>query len=121
MRKGVVAAINGRKVDLRRQKAVREAASRHAQVLKDTELLIAAWNENQVKRMPMLFSPMIGAAIAARYWFLWVRCPGCGLTSSIDLRTLVRNRDAVVSSFIPALSCRSCRPNASPLAELVRL
>jgi hypothetical protein len=24
----------------------------------------------------MLFSPTIGAAIAARYWYLWVRCPG---------------------------------------------
>ena len=26
--------------------------------------------------MPMLFSPTIGAAIKAGYWFLWVRCPG---------------------------------------------
>jgi hypothetical protein len=121
VRKGVEAAINGRKVDLRRQKVEREAASRRAHVLKEIELLIAAWNENQTKRMPMLFSPMIGAAIAARYWFLWVRCPGCGLTSSVDLRTLARHRDAVVSSFIPALSCRSCRPNARPLAALVRL
>jgi hypothetical protein len=28
--------------------------------------------------------------------------------------------DAAVTSLIPALSCRSCRPNA-PFAELVRL
>ena len=41
------------------------------------ERLIAAWNERQTKRMPMLFSPTIGAAIAAGYWFLWVRCPAC--------------------------------------------
>jgi len=34
--------------------------------------------------------------------------------------TLDRHRDAAVSSLIPALSCRSCRPNA-PFAELVRL
>jgi hypothetical protein len=27
----------------------------------DAERLIAAWNERQVKRMPMLFSPTIGA------------------------------------------------------------
>jgi hypothetical protein len=25
--------------------------------------------------MSMLFSPTIGAAVTARYWFLWVRCP----------------------------------------------
>jgi hypothetical protein len=40
--------------------------------------------------------------------------------NAIDLRTLDRHRDAAVSSLIPALSCRSCRPNA-PFAELVRL
>jgi len=36
------------------------------------------------------------------------------------LRTLDRHYDAAVTSLIPALSCRSCRPNAS-FAELVRL
>jgi hypothetical protein len=38
--------------------------------------------------MPMLFSPTIGAAITAGYWFLWVRCPACRTTNAIDLRTL---------------------------------
>jgi hypothetical protein len=69
--------------------------------------------------MPMLFSPTIGAAIAARHWFLWVRCPACRSTSSIDLRKLDRHPEAAVSSLIPALSCRSCLPNA-PFAEFVR-
>jgi hypothetical protein len=32
--------------------------------------LITAWNERQAQRMPMLFSPTIGAAVAARFWFL---------------------------------------------------
>jgi hypothetical protein len=80
------------------------------------ERLIAAWNERQTKRMPMLFSPTIGAAITAGYWFLWVRCPACRTTNAIDLRTLDRHQDAAVTSLIPALSCRSCRPNA-PFAE----
>jgi hypothetical protein len=40
------------------------------------------------------------------------------ITNAIDLRTLDRHRDAAVTSLIPALSCRSCRPNA-PFAELV--
>jgi hypothetical protein len=70
--------------------------------------------------MPMLFSATIGAAVTARYWFLWVRCPACRTINAIDLRTLDRHRDAAVSSLIPALSCRSCRPNP-PFAELVRL
>ena len=63
--------------DQRRQAAEKEAAARRAtdaQVLEDAERLITACNERQDKRMPMLFSPTIGAAVAARYWFLWVRC-----------------------------------------------
>src|SRR4029077_5960631 len=91
-----------------------------AQVLEDAERLIGAWNERQAKRMPMLFSPTIGAAITARYWFLWVRCPACRTTNAIDLRALDRHHDAAVTGLIPALSCRSCRPNA-PFSELVRL
>ena len=115
---------NRRKMeDKRREAAAKEAASRRAtegQILEDAERPIAAWNERQEKRMPMLFSPTIGAAIAARYCFLWVRCPACRTINAIDLRTLDRHRDAAVTSLIPALSCRSCRPNA-PFAELVRL
>jgi hypothetical protein len=109
--------------DQRRQAAEKEAAARRAtdaQVLEDAERLIAAWNERQAKRMPMLFSPTIGAAVTAGYWFLWVHCPACRTANAIDLRTLDRHRDAAVASFIPALSCRSCRPNA-PFAELLRL
>jgi hypothetical protein len=67
---------NRRKMkDQRRTAAEKEAAKRRAteaQVLEDAERLIGAWNERQAKRMPMLFSPTIGAAITAGYWFLWV-------------------------------------------------
>ena len=56
--------------------------------MEDAEQLIAGWNERQAKRMPMLFSPTIGAAITARYWFLWVRCPACRTTQALDLRIL---------------------------------
>ena len=89
-------------------------------MLEDAERLIAAWNERQALRAPMIFSPTIGAAIRAGYWFLWVRCPACRTINAIDLRALDRHPDAAVTSLIPALSCRSCRPNA-PFAELVRL
>jgi hypothetical protein len=56
--------------------------------------------------MPLLFAPTIGAALAARYWFLWVRCPAC---QAVDLRVLDRRQDTAVT-----------RPNP-PYAELVRL
>jgi hypothetical protein len=97
---------NKRKMeDQRRQAAGKEAASRRAtdaQVFEDAERLIAAWNERQVKQMPMLFSPTIGAAITAGYWFLWVRCPACRTTNAIDLRTLDHYPDAAVTSLINA-------------------
>lgn len=115
---------NRRKMEDQRRDAAEKKAAAHratdAQVLEDAERLIAAWNERQARRMPMLFSPTIGAATTARYWFLWVRCPACRTIQAVDLRTLDRHRDAALTSLIPALSCRSCRPNA-PFAELVRL
>jgi hypothetical protein len=66
----------------------------------------------------MPFSPTIGAAITAGYLFLRARCPACRTTG--DLRTLDWRRGAAVTVLTPALSCRSCRPNA-PFAELVCL
>src|SRR5205823_5215635 len=94
---------NRRKMeDQRRQAAEKEAAARRAtdaQVFEEADRLIAAWNERQAERMPMLFSPTIGAAITAGYWFLWVRCPACRTTNAIELRTLDRRRDAAVSSL----------------------
>jgi hypothetical protein len=54
--------------DARRQEVEKEAAARRAtdrQILEDAEQLVAAWNKRQAQRMPMLFSPTIGAAITA--------------------------------------------------------
>jgi hypothetical protein len=77
---------NRRKMeDERRQAAEKATAARRAtdaQVLVDAERLVGAWNERQAKRMPMLFSPTIRAAITARYWFIWVRCPACRTTQA---------------------------------------
>ena len=70
---------NRRKMeDQRRRAAEKQAAERRAtdpQIIADAERLVAAWNERQEKRMPILFSPTIGAAITARHWYLWVCCP----------------------------------------------
>ena len=52
---------NRRKLeDQHREAAEKEAAARRAtdaQVLEDAERLIAAWNERQALRAPMIFSP----------------------------------------------------------------
>jgi hypothetical protein len=38
--------------------------------------------------MPMLFSPTIGAAIAAGYWFLRARCLARRTIGDVGVRTL---------------------------------
>jgi hypothetical protein len=65
--------------------AAKEAEARRAlgrQILEDAERLVEAWNARQAAHMPALFSPTIGAAIAARYWYLWIRCPACRMTGA---------------------------------------
>jgi malic enzyme len=54
--------------DQRAEAARKEAEARReldAQIFEDAERLVATWNERQAHRMPMLFSPTIGAAIRA--------------------------------------------------------
>jgi hypothetical protein len=94
---------NRRKMEDRRRQAVeKEAAARRAtekQILEDADHLIAVWNERQAKRMPMLFSPTIGAAIGAGYWFLLARCPACRTTGDVDLRSLDWHYGAAVTAL----------------------
>jgi|HubBroStandDraft_6_1064221.scaffolds.fasta_scaffold28405_2 hypothetical protein len=109
--------------DRRRKAAEKEAAARRAlgpQIIEDSVKLIESWDARQASHMPMLFSPTIEAACTAGYWFLRARCPACRTTGDVDLRRLDWHRGAAVTALIPALSCRSCRPNA-PFAELVCL
>jgi hypothetical protein len=87
--------------DKRREAAEKEAANRRAtdiQVLDDAERLIAAWNERQAKRMPMLFSPTISAH-APRPAIRSCGCAAltCQMTGAIDLRSLNRHRDAALT------------------------
>jgi hypothetical protein len=107
---------NRRKMEDERCREVeKQAGAKRAldpQVRADAGRLVKEWNEREAQRAPLLFSPTIGAAIAAQHWFLWVRCPGCRTTQSIDLRRLDCHPDTMVTGLIPALSCRSCRPNA---------
>jgi hypothetical protein len=67
----------------------------------------------------MLFSPTIGAAITAGYWFLRARCPACRTTGDVDLRTLDWHYDAAVTALTPAL--RALPPAECAVAGLVCL
>jgi hypothetical protein len=68
--------------------------------------------------MPMLFAPTIEAALLTKHWYLWACCPACRTTGCVDLRRLDRHRQTTLTGLIPALSCRSCRPNAQ-FAEIL--
>jgi hypothetical protein len=111
---------NKRKMDdARRQAAEKEAAVRRAtekQILEDADNLITVWNERQAKRTPMLFSPTIGAAITADSCGRAARPAAPPATSTCGRSAPRCGRDGLT----PALSCRSCRPNA-PFAELLCL
>jgi hypothetical protein len=109
-------AQNGRSDGIWPRKRPKRATER--QILEDAEHLIAVWNERQGGCS--LFSLTIGAPITADYWYLRANCPACRTTGDVDLRTLDWHRGAAVTALTPALSCRSCRPNA-PFAELVCL
>jgi hypothetical protein len=68
----------------------------------------------------MTISHMTNATLTQIGWETSSRVQ-CSLLSRRKIRgALDRHPDAAVTSLIPALSCRSCRPNA-PFAELVRL
>jgi len=91
---------NKRRMESERAAAAAKAAeARRAlgrQVVDDVERLVADWNARQEGHMPMLFSPTIGAAITAGYWFLRARCPACRTTGDVDLRALDWHRGAAV-------------------------
>jgi hypothetical protein len=61
-----------------------------------------------------------GRAIAAKFNFLNVYCPGCRQIKQVDLRKLDRHERTTLHGLIPMLSCRSCQPQP-PFARLVRL
>ena len=106
---------NRRKMKARRAAAAeKKAAARRAteaQTLEDASRLVAAWNERQDKRTPMLFSPTVGCALKARHWFLWVRCPACRTTQSVDLRALDRHPFAALTGL------RVCPETSGWIAE----
>ena len=52
---------------------------------------ITEWNRLMGRRHKPGWSPMIGVALAAKFHFLDVWCPGCRRLKQFDLRTLNRH------------------------------
>jgi hypothetical protein len=75
-----------RKMEAQRAAAAEKeaAAQRATEALlpEDASRLVAAWNERQAKRMPMLFSPTIGCALKAIIGSFGCAVPACRTTHS---------------------------------------
>jgi hypothetical protein len=110
---------NRREMESRRKAAAeKEAAARRAldpQILEDAARLVAAWNERQAGRMPLLFAPTIGAAITAGYWFLRARCPASNL-----LQRRPRGPMANLMASGPSTSTRRVVPEEMPRSFICR-
>jgi len=84
---------------------------------------VTTWSklmERSAARHKPGWSPMVGVAVAAKFYFLDVFCPGCRQVKQVDLRTLDRHERTTLHGLIPLLSCRNCHPQP-PFARLVRL
>ena len=84
---------------------------------------VTRWNklmERSASRHKPGWSPMVCVAVAAKFYFLDVSCPGCGQLKQVDLRKLDRHERTTLHGLIPLLSCQSCQPNP-PFAKLMKL
>lgn len=84
------------------------------------ESAVAKWNAELQSWRWLRYSPTIGVALAARFYFLDVWCPGCQRAKQVDLRKVDRDRKMRIEGLIPSLSCRACRPSP-PFARLLGL
>jgi len=115
---------NRRKMeDERRRAAEKKAAQQRAndpQITEDAERLVAVWNERQKQQMPMLFSPIIGAAVASGIGFSGCAARRAGpSTPSICAGSIATTTRRSRVSFRYCHAARAGRTRRS--AELVRL
>ena len=100
-----------------------DRAARRQHEAAEHKLCVAAvteWNRLMERRHKPGWSPMIGVALAAKFHFLDVWCPGCRQLKQFDLRKLERHPQTRLYGLIPKLSCTSCQPSP-PFAQLIRL
>jgi hypothetical protein len=108
-----------RDADVNREQIAREQEVVRAD-LAEAGNVVEVWNSRLAAGRELLFTPTIRAAIMARTPMLTFSCPACLVTGTTDLRKLDRHPQTPVTSLIPSLSCRRCRPNP-PFAKLTGL
>ena len=104
--------------EIRAGKKAAEAADRAL-----AERAVTEWNtlmQSGAARHRPAWSPTVGVAVAARFYFLDAFCPGCRQVKQVDLRKLDRHERSTLQGLIPLLSCCNCQPQP-PLAKLLKL
>ena len=69
---------------------------------------MSEWNRLMERGQKPSWSPMIGIALAAKFYFLDVWCPGCRQRKQVDLRKLERHPQTTLYGLIPKFSCTAC-------------
>ena len=74
---------------------------------------VTTWSklmERSAARHKPGWSPMVGVAVAAKFYFLDVFCPGCRQIKQVGLRKLDRHERTTLDGLIPMLSFRAASP-----------
>lgn len=103
--------------EIERELREAEDAAAQGRRLKCAEV-VKRWNDMLQARMSPGYSPSIGVAIEARFYFLDVLCPGCRQIKQVDLRGLDRHPRTRLENLVPQLRCRDCR-RSGPMPRIV--
>ena len=63
--------------------------------------VITEWNRLMERRHKPGWAPTIGVALAAKFFWLDVMCPGCQQLKQVDLRKLDRHPQTTLYGLIP--------------------
>ena len=91
-----------------------------ARAIDDATRLIAEFNIRLERRLPLLFTPTINAALISKNPWLQIHCKGCDVISDIDLRVVRRDPEMPLSEIVHSLACQRCR-GQGPTPRLVKL
>lgn len=103
-----------------RMQAEALAALHNQRAIDDATRLVTEFNIRLARRLPLLFTPTIGAALVSGHHWLQVHCAGCNVISDIDLRVVRREPMLPLTDIVHSLSCQRCH-GRGPAPRLVKL
>lgn len=95
-------------------------ALRNARAIDDATRVIVEFNIRLERRLPLLFTPTIGAALISKHPWLQIHCAGCDVISDIDLRVVRRDPEMPITQILHSLACQRCR-GQGPTPRLMKL